>query len=149
MRKQTRKSRSRSAFTLLEVLMVVAIIGLLAAFVVPNLFSAREGAKIDLTQALITSGLNGTLDRYRLDMNQYPTEDEDGLMALVEPPDDEELAKKWRGPYLKAEQLKDSWGNDFIFAFPGDVNENGYDLSSAGPDGEEGSDDDITNWEKD
>ena len=149
MRKQTRKSRSRSAFTLLEVLMVVAIIGLLAAFVVPNLFSAREGATIDLTQALVDSGLNNALNLYKLHMGNFPGEDEDGLMALVEPPDDEELAKKWRGPYLKAEQLKDSWGNDFIYAFPGDVNEGSYDLSSAGPDGDEGSDDDITNWKKD
>ena len=150
MSKQRRRSRTSAAFTLLEVLMVVAIIGLLAAFVVPNLFTAREGARIDLTQALITSGLNGALDRYRLDMGNYPGDDEDGLMALIEPPDDEELAKKWRGPYLKsAKDLKDAWGNDLIYSFPGEYNEGGHDLSSAGPDGEEGTDDDITNWEKD
>ena len=149
MSKCSRPNPKRAAFTLLEVLMVVAIIGLLAAFVVPNLFSAREGARIDLTQALITSGLNGALDRYRLDMGNYPGKN-DGLMALVEPPDDKDLAKKWRGPYLKsAKDLKDAWGNDLVYEFPGRYNENGYDLSSAGPDGEEGTDDDITNWEKD
>ena len=143
MREHSRKNRSRKGFTLLEVLMVVAIIGLLAAFVVPQLFGARDKAKVDLTKALIKSGINGTLDRYKLDMGQYPGEDEDGLMALVEPPDDEEELENWGGPYIKAEDLVDAWGNELIYMFPADVNEGGYDLSSAGPDEEEGTDDDI------
>lgn len=82
-------------------------------------------------------------------MGRYPQEDDDGLMALVEEPDDEEEAAKWAGPYVDAKDLKDSWGNDFIYECPGEVNEDSYDLSSAGPDGDEGTDDDITNWEKD
>ena len=75
-------------------------------------------------------------------IDAYVGGDLDGLMALIEKPDDEEEAKKWAGPYLKAESLKDSWGNDYIYVYPGEYNEDGYDLSSAGPDGEEGTDDD-------
>ena len=145
---KTRKNWSRAAFTLLEVLMVVAIIGLLAAFVVPNVLRTRDRAEIDLTQALVDSGFSGALKLYRAHMGRYPQEDDDGLMALVEEPDDEEEAAKWAGPYVDAKDLKDSWGNDFIYECPGEVNEDSYDLSSAGPDGDEGTDDDITNWEK-
>jgi general secretion pathway protein G len=144
-----RKNGSRKGFTLLEVLMVVAIIGLLAAFVVPNLFGAREGAKIDLTQAKVTSGVNGQLDLYKLHVGEYPREEDGGLRALLEPPSEEEKAKVWRGPYVKsARDLQDAWNHDLIYAFPGRYNERGYDLSSAGPDGEEGTEDDIVNWEK-
>ena len=69
---------------LLEVLMVVAIIGLLAAFVVPRLFGTRDKAQIDLTQATVDKGLNGVLDMYKLHMGHYPREDDEGLIALVE-----------------------------------------------------------------
>ena len=63
--------------------------------------------------------------------------------------DDEELAEKWRGPYIKdGSKLKDAWGNDLVYESPGQYNENTYDLSSTGPNGQEGDDDDITNWEK-
>jgi len=148
MSKYTVQAKLRSAFTLLEVLMVVAIIGLLAAFVVPQLFGTEEKAKIKLTKAAIDSGLNGALDRYRLDMGHYPRESDGGLMALVQKPDDEEEAKKWSGYLKSAKDLKDAWGRDFLYQYPGRYNENGYDLWSAGPDGEEGTDDDICNWER-
>jgi len=149
MKRRIRKTAvSRRAFTLLEVLMVVVIIGILAALVVPNFFGAQEGAKKDLTQALIDSGVNGTLDMYRMHMGRYPTTDE-GLAALVEAPDDDELAEKWRGPYVKdGSKLKDAWGNELIYESPGQYNETMYDLSSPGQDNQEGTDDDVTNWEK-
>ena len=149
MKRANRAKTVLSAFTLLEVLMVVVIIGILAALVVPNFFGASEGAKIDLTKALIESGVNGTLDLYRLHMGHYPRSDEGGLAALVEAPDDDELAEKWRGPYVKdGAKLKDTWGNDLIYESPGEINEDSYDLSSAGPNEQEGDEDDITNWEK-
>lgn len=147
-RKLSQSGLRRRAFTLLEVLMVVVIIGILAALVVPNFFGAQEGAKEDLTRALVDSGVNGTLDMYRMHMGRYPTTDE-GLAALIEEPDDEELAEKWRGPYLKeGAKLQDAWGNDLIYESPGQYNENTYDLSSPGKDAQEGTEDDITNWEK-
>jgi len=149
MRRRLRKAGCRRrAFTLLEVLMVVVIIGILAALVVPNFFGASEGARKDLTKALIDSGINGTLDLYRMHMGRYPTSEE-GLAALVERPDDDELAERWRGPYIKdGSKLKDAWGHDLIYECPGRYNEGSYDLSSPGPDGQEGTEDDITNWEK-
>jgi general secretion pathway protein G len=150
MKTDARRTRTRArAFTLLEVLMVVVIIGLLAAFVVPNFFGAGDRARVDLTDALVKSGVNGALDLYRAHMSTYPRTDEGGLTALVQRPDDEERAKKWSGPYVKKVQdLKDAWGHDLIYQCPGTYNENGYDLSSAGPDDQEGTDDDLTNWER-
>lgn len=148
MRRQKQAKQIRRAFTLLEVLMVVAIIGLLAAFVVPNLFGARDTAQIQLVQSTVDRGMNGALDLYKTHMGRFPREDDGGLMALVEEPDDDEEGKNWHGPYLKPEDLQDSWGNDFIYECPGTYNENGYDLSSAGPDGETGTDDDIKNWKE-
>jgi general secretion pathway protein G len=145
---KSRKARSRNrAFTLLEVLMVVVIIGLLAAFVAPNFFGAGERAKRDLAQATVDRGLNGALDLYRTHMGSYPLTEDGGLQLLLEPPDDEELAENWSGPYLKsAKELQDPWGNEWIYENPGEYNETSYDLSSAGKDGEDGTEDDITNW---
>lgn len=145
--KRTVRTRRR-AFTLLEVLMVIVIIGILAAVVVPNFFGAGEGAKEDLTRSVVQSGLNGALEMFRMNVGRYPTTEE-GLRALVEPPDDEEAAARWRGPYVKdPSTLKDAWGRDFIYESPGTYNEDGYDLSSPGRDGQPGTDDDITNWKR-
>ncbi len=148
MKSKTRRVRSKvRAFTLLEVLMVVVIIGLLAAFVVPNFFGAGEKARKDLTKAIVDSGFNGALDLYRAHMNTYPPSDEGGLQLLMEPPDDEELAEQWAGPYIKkAKDMVDPWGNEYIYEFPGEVNETGYDLSSGGATDDD--EDDIVNWEK-
>jgi general secretion pathway protein G len=125
--------------------MVVVIIGLLAAFVVPNFIGTGEGVKIDLTQAAINGTLTDALNMYRTHMGVYPTTD-DGLLALVQPPEDDELALKWRGPYIDEDGLKDLWGNDYIYEYPGEYNENGFDLSSPGPTDDD--EDDITNWKK-
>jgi len=72
------------------------------------------------------------------------------LTALTEKPDDEEIAKKWRGPYISdPKSLKDAWGRDLQYKFPGEVRQDGYDLWSMGPDGEDGTEDDVTPWTKD
>lgn len=146
MRSRINRNRKR-AFTLLEVLMVVVIIGLLAAFVAPNFFSAGDKAKKDLASAAVKSGLNGALDLYKAHVGTYPPSDEGGLKLLLEPPSNEELAKKWSGPYLKsAEDLKDPWGHEWKYECPGKYNTKAYDLSSDGE--SSSSDDDITNWAK-
>ena len=102
-------------------------------------------AKEKLADAAIKSGL-GAIDRYRIDMGHYPRSEDGGLRALIEKPSDEQEAKKWAGPYVGAEGLKDPWGNEYIYEYPGRYNEGGYDLSSPGADGQPGNDDDITNW---
>jgi len=87
------------------------------------------------------------LEEFKLDCGRYPSEDE-GLLALLEQPDDEELEERWAGPYVTHEKLKDPWTHDLLYQYPGEFNEEGFDVSSAGPDGQEGNDDDIGNWEK-
>jgi general secretion pathway protein G len=143
---RTQKIRSRRAFTLLEVLMVVAILGLLAAAVAVVLTGTQERARRDITNLLIQK-VGGAIERYNLHMNHYPREEDGGLRALLEQPSDAEQAKKWGGPYVEAKDLKDVWGNDLVYVCPGRVNTNSFDLSSYGKDGSE-SEDDITNWEK-
>jgi general secretion pathway protein G len=135
------------AFTLLEVLMVVVIIGLLAAFVVPNLWDVEGKQKIKLAQSAVDTGLSGTLDLYRASMGRYPTSEE-GLLALYQQPDDEEEAKKWVQVIKKPADLKDVWGHDYLYSCPGQYNEKSFDLSSPGPDGQEGTEDDICNWKR-
>lgn len=142
--------RKRSAFTLMEVLLVAGILALLAAFAIPKLFETATAARIDLAKAAI--GPNGpianALDRYRYDMGRYPETDE-GLAYLLRPKqevDDE----RYKGPYLGNDKLEDPWSNPFEYRSPGDVHEDGFDLWSRGPDtedneGREGSDD-IKNW---
>lgn len=126
--------------------MVIVILGLLAAAVVPALFGQREGAEKNLTRSAVDSGLSGALDRYQLDMRRFPTSDE-GLRALFDRPSDEEEAKKWNGPYVQdPDKLKDAWGREFKYEAPGQYNTTRYDLSSAGPDGQHGTADDIINW---
>jgi len=148
-----RRSVRRGGFTLLEILIVVGILAVLAAFVVPSLMGSRREALIDMARAAV--GRNGeiasALNKYKLYANKYPDTDE-GLEALFKRPSSiEEDSKRWRGPYLDGnpEELKDPWGSEFVYESPGKFNEDGYDLSSKGPDGEEGTEDDIKNWTED
>lgn len=144
--KDVKKTRAmRRAFTLLEVLMVIVILGVLAALLVPQFTGTREKAMINATRIQI-EGMANDLERFKLDCGRYPTTEE-GLLALVEKPDDEEIADKWAGPYLK-KVPKDAWGHDLHYECPGQYNEDSYDLSSDGPDGQPDTEDDITNWEK-
>ena len=143
----------RSGFTLFEVLLVIAILALLAAFVVPRFMNVGEQAKIDTAKAALgrTGPFAKALDLYKIAMGAYP-EGEEGLRMLIEEPEDldEDVAKKWRGPYLEDEEsLKDPWGHEYHYRFPGEMAEDKYELWSDGPDGEEGSDDDIVSWRTD
>jgi general secretion pathway protein G len=146
---RTRRAR-RSAFTLLEILIVVGILALLAAFVVPSLIRSGDEAKKELARAAV--GRNGriadALKKYKLYSGTYP-ETDDGLEALYKRPSHiDEDSEKWRGPYLEGnpEELLDPWQNQFVYECPGKFNEDSYDLSSPGPDGKEDTEDDIKNW---
>ncbi len=147
--------RDARGFTLLEVLIVVGILALLAALVMPRLFGAGEAAKIDMVRAQIgpTGPIGMAMDIYQHALGKYP-DTTDGLRALNEAPSDEEDELKWRntgGPFLRnPEALMDPWGQEYQYTFPGEKNqEDQYDLWSYGPDGEDGTDDDIVNWLKD
>ncbi len=144
-------SKKRRGFTLFEVLLVIAILALLAAFVLPRFIGVSDQAKIDTAKAAIgrTGPIAKSLDLYRMAIGKYP-EGEDGLKKLIEKPEDDEQAKKWKGPYIDGEgSLKDPWGYEYRYRFPGERSEDTYDLWSVGPDGEDGTEDDIKGWQDD
>jgi len=132
----------RSAFTLIELLLVLVILGILAAIVVPKFAGRTEDARKTAATTQISS-FGTALDAFEVDNGYYP-KGKSGLLDLVQAPRD---AQNWKGPYLK-DVPKDPWNNDYIYEFPGRRNLNSYDLSSAGPDGKASSEDDITNWQK-
>lgn len=130
-------------FTLLELLVVVVIIGLLAAFVAPKYFSQIGKSQVQIARAQIES-FDKALDQYRIDTGHYPTT-EQGLAALIAQPANETL---WRGPYLKKNVPADPWGVAFVYRMPSNDPNRDYDLISYGKDGQAGGtgdDADISN----
>lgn len=127
-------------FTLLELLVVIVIIGLLAAYVGPKYFAQLGKSEITVTKAQIEA-FEKALDTYRLDVGRYPSSEE-GLAALVTKPSS---AVKWNGPYLKKEAPLDPWGHVYLYKTPGSKGD--YDILSYGKDGQPGGtgeDADIT-----
>ena len=129
----TRLNRA-SGFTLIEVMVVIVILGVLAALIVPNVMGRGEKAKVD-TSAITLKGVAGALDQYKLDNGKYPSMQDGGLDALVNQP---ASAKNWmQGGYVKGGYPKDSWENDIQYVIP--VAEvRAFDLYSFGADGKEG-----------
>jgi general secretion pathway protein G len=138
---KTSKRLAHSAFTLVEMLLVLVIIGTLAAIVVPKLAGRTEESRITAVKAQI-AGFGTALDVFETDNGYYPRGSE-GLNELLVAPSD---ATNWKGPYLKTEIPLDPWGSPYIYEYPGKNNPNGYDLSSNGPDKRPGTEDDITSW---
>jgi len=131
MRKNKRKN---DGFTLLEMLIVVAIIGLLASLIVPNIMKRYEQSKVEIAKSQIEM-LSSAIDSYKLDVGKYPS----NLDELIN-----SNAPNWKGPYLAKKQIpKDPWGRDYQYKYPGDHGP--YDLYSLGPDGKL-DDKSITNW---
>ncbi len=147
-RAKRRNRKSRKAFTLLEILLVVGLLALLAAFVVPAVTTQGERAKVGLAKAAVgpNSPLSTNINMFKFDTGQWPEE----LKYLVEKPDDDDIAEKWGGPYIESlKGLEDPWGNEYEFEAPGQHNVSKYDLYSVGPDGADGTEDDVNNWEDD
>ena len=141
----SRRALSASGFTLIELIVVIAIIATLAAVVAPSIFSnvgdARRSAAKSQIQVLALA-----LDQYRLDNDTYPTTDE-GLGALRAPPGAE--LRSWRGPYLRQTVPLDPWGRAYVYRSPGEINRTSYDLFTLGRDGTPGGTDedmDVTSW---
>ena len=134
------KMRKRNGFTLIELLLVLVILAALATVVVPKFTRRGEQAKVTAASTTIAN-LETSLDAFEMDNDRFPTNSE-GLKALVIKPSN---ADGWKQPYIKSVS-KDPWGNEYIYKYPGQYNKYSFDLSSAGPDGQTGNDDDIKNW---
>lgn len=135
-----KKCRASKGFTLIEIMLVVVIIGVLAAMVVPKLTGRTRQTKNAVAKVDVDVNIPLALDLYELDMGEFPST-LDGLT------DNKTSSDAWKGPYLK-KLPKDAWGKAYIYKYPGERNKYGYDLYSAGADGQGGTNDDIGNWEK-
>lgn len=145
--KVSRAHRTSRGFTLIEIMVVVVIIGLLAAVIVPQVVNKVDEARVTRAKADIAS-IESALTIFRLDNSKYPTT-EQGLAALTTQPTDPSI-RNWRpGGYLTKKVGKDPWGNEYQYVFPG-THGGEYDLFSLGADnqpGGEGTSTDIGNWD--
>jgi general secretion pathway protein G len=133
----------QKGFTLMELLLVLVIIGMLAALVGPTLYQRIKPAKQSATRAQLAN-FSTALDAFFVDMDRYPSTQE-GLAALRNRP---EGGERWNGPYLGKEIPLDAWGHAFVYRAPG--RNGGYEIQSYGADGREGGDTDnadINSWE--
>ena len=143
MKKPLPRKTSRG-FTIIEIMVVVVIIGILAAAIIPQFMGTTNDAKVSTAKSNIAE-LEAALERFNIHMDRHPTTEE-GLKVLVEPPAGEE--SKWRGPYIKLLR-PDPWGNPFQYRIPGTHRASGFDLWSRGADGADGGQGeaaDIGNW---
>ncbi len=121
-----------AGFTLLELLVVIVIIGLLAAYVGPKYFAQLGKSEVTIAKAQIEA-FEKSLDTYRLDVGRYPTTDEGLASLLTAPPS---AGAKWNGPYLKKGVPPDPWGHPYQYRSPGSKGE--FEILSLGRDGQPG-----------
>jgi len=134
--------RRSTGFTLIEVLLVLIILVILGSLAA-NVFTGTQD-KANVKSTIIQIGfIEGAIDRYRLEMNRYP----DKLEDLWEEPSDSDEAQRWGSAYMEKVD-EDNWGNSYQYVSEGEKNPNKFDLWSYGPDGEDGTEDDIGNWEE-
>jgi general secretion pathway protein G len=142
----TLNRRKQGGFTLIEIMVVVVILGILAALVVPQVMNRPDQAKVTVAKGDIKA-IGAALDMYKLDNYSYPSTQQ-GLDALVEKPGGNPQPKNWnRDGYLKRVP-KDPWGNEYQYLSPG--TEGAYDLYSYGAEGKQGGSElnaDIGNWD--
>lgn len=138
--------RARKGFTLLEILIAVAIVGMLVGLAVTNTDKILGQSQEGVAKLFVNESLKTSLVRYRIDMGDYPSTEE-GIKALITAPDGK--ADKWRGPYMEAKGGRvpvDPWSNEYQFRYPGVHNAESYDLFSIGRDKQPETADDIGNW---
>ena len=139
------KDRREGGFTLIELMVVLAILAILATAILPNIVGKRERAAQTKAQTDIVM-IESLLDQFYLDLGRYPTSEE-GLRILYFAPEEE--TEKWKGPYSKKPIPNDPWGNPYIYECPGMHTSQPYEVASFGRDGEEGGegdDADIASW---
>lgn len=141
------QASEKAGFTLIEILVVIAVVAILASLVSPMVFRNVGDAKATAARAQIEI-FAIALDAYRLDNDAYPST-ELGLQSLRSQPAGD-AGRRWRGPYLRKEVPLDPWDQPYVYRSPGVVNPSSYDLMSMGRDGVEGGegeDADVTSWQ--
>jgi len=136
----------RRGFTILELLIVIGILLAIGSLVAVNVLGASEKADLKLARAQLQA-FESAIEQFRVEMKRWPTEEE-GLTVLwsKEALANDDDKAKYGGPYLKEPKPKDTWGNVWVFRVPSTILEGQpYDIVSNGPDGQEGTDDDISN----
>jgi general secretion pathway protein G len=134
---------TRTAFTLMEVLLVLVILVVLASMAVTIFGGTQEQAMKDAAKGQVGI-FKSAVNLYKFHLKSYP----ESLEGLITRPGDAKLAERWAGPYIDATKVPlDPWDRPYKFAAPGKRNADSFDVWSTGPDGQDGSDDDIGNWE--
>ncbi len=137
------KTKYEKGFTLIEIIIVVIILGLIAALVGPRLFKKVEKSKQQLTKTQIVM-IENAVKMFKLDTGRYPSSNE-GLAGLLQQPSG---ADNWDGPYLEKGLPKDPWGRDYVYTYPG--KNYTFEIVSLGADGKEGGENenqDVNNWQ--
>lgn len=140
-----KNNNKQTGFTLLEIMVVIVILGVLASMIVPNLMGNKDKADRQKVVSDVIA-LENALDMYKLDNGEYPST-EQGLEALVEQPSGTPEPRNYREDGYIKRLPQDPWGNDYILNSPGEHGK--VDVLSIGQDREEGTDDDIGNWNLD
>ncbi|WP_088331192.1 type II secretion system major pseudopilin GspG [Lacimicrobium sp. SS2-24] len=136
------RSNKQSGFTLIEVMVVLLIIGMMAAFVAPAILGNQESAELKKA-AIDIQQLESAIQMYRVRTGMLPTT-EQGLDALVNAPTIEPMPRNYPADGIIQRLPQDPWGNDYYLLSPGEMGT--FDVFSAGPDRQTGTDDDIGNW---
>jgi general secretion pathway protein G len=141
-----RGNSAKKAFTLLEILVALAILGLLAGLAISSVGNVLGGANPKVAKIFVNDTMKTALTTYRIQVGDYPSTAE-GLQALIVAPADK--VDRWHGPYIDVDGGKipqDPWSHDYKYAYPGTHNKDGYDLWSLGKSGVDGGPDNIGNW---
>lgn len=138
-KKTSNARKDQRGFTLVELLLVLVILALIGGLVLPGIIGKAEGAKVKAASSQI-SRISMAVESYYLDTGATP----DNLSALVEDSGED----GWNGPYVKGSSLKDPWGREYVYVYPGEHGD--FDIYSFGADGQPGGEDknaDINSWE--
>jgi general secretion pathway protein G len=134
--------RARGGFTLMEVLLVLAILVILGSLAVGVFSGVQRNANINAARSQVGL-IDSQLRQYQFDIGQYPTD----LSALRSLPADVSDPNKWAGPYLDRDVPLDPWGREYMYNPNGGRNTDKPDVWSVGPDGQDGTQDDVGNWQ--
>ncbi len=139
----SRRLSGSRGFTLMEILLVIGLMGMLMGVLAVGFGDIFGQNEKQIAKIFVKQGISTNLQQYRMHMGSYPTTEE-GLKALLQAPDNAK-ASRWMGPYADSIP-EDPWGNPYQYVYPGIHNKISYDVWSMGPDGQDGTADDIGNW---